>query len=178
MGFGAFLHVFRSSLCLCASVPLWFISFLSRSFIVRLGHSGGNAGRLCWPGRFNEGMAFLHLEPLPARTRKGELLGLLDSTGGLRRERVGRIELQGSRAMIEVPDEWAPRLVTALDGISFKERKLRVWSSGSPVSGAAGADHFVRLARLLTLESEAEAQQTLETSKADGERRGDFLTRL
>jgi hypothetical protein len=60
-------------------------------------------------------MPLLHLEPLPPRTTKGDLLDLL-AGAGLDRRRVGRIDLRGRLAVIEVPDGWPPRLVKALDG--------------------------------------------------------------
>ena len=76
-------------------------------------------------------MTLLHLEPLPPRTTKGEILSLLCTDGGLRREQVGRIDLQGSTVVIEVPDGSDARVVKALDGASFKERRLRAWCTGS-----------------------------------------------
>src|ERR1700733_12880838 len=107
-------------------------------------------------------MTPLHLEPLPPRTTKGEILNLLCTTGGLRREQVGRIDLVGATATIEVPAEKENRLVKALDGAALKERRLRAWSTGDVVAPVDPNDHFQRLARLLTLESEEEARRTLE----------------
>src|SRR6476620_3312665 len=84
--------------------------------------------RLSLPARFNDGMALLHLEPLPPRTSKGDLLALLQTQGGLRRDRVGKIDLRGNTAAVEVPDDWVARLVRSLDGAALKDRKLRAWS--------------------------------------------------
>ena len=124
-------------------------------------------------------MTLIHLEPLPRRTTKGELLNLLCTIGGLRREQVGRIDLRGSSAVVEVPAGWEARLVKTLDGASFKERLLRAWSTGAAVSPADADDHFQRLARLLNLESQAEAQQILDDVAAGGaERRGESLVGL
>lgn len=103
-------------------------------------------------------MPLLHLEPLPPRTAKGEILHLLCTTGGLNREQVGRIELLGTVAIVEVPSGWETRLVRALDGVALKERHLRV-RVGSAVRNTGPEDHFGRLARLLQWESEAEARQ-------------------
>jgi ATP-dependent RNA/DNA helicase IGHMBP2 len=126
-------------------------------------------------------MPLLHLEPLPPRTSKGDLLRLLIDTGGLGRQQVGRIDLAGPAATVEVPDGWESRLVKALDGASFKDRRLRAWVTGG-APGGGGEDHFRRLARLLTLESEAEARQTLEQvrrlSPAEAARTGDCLLGL
>lgn len=105
-------------------------------------------------------MALLHLEPLSSRTAKGDVLRFLCEQGGLDRAQVGRIDLQGRTATIEVPDSRLSRLVSALDGASLHERPLRAWSSGA----AAGApdNHFARLADLLELDSEAEARRVRE----------------
>ena len=61
-------------------------------------------------------MTLLHLEPLPPRTTKGDILKFLCSAGGLRREQVGRIDLRGALAVVEVPDEAEAQLVKAQMG--------------------------------------------------------------
>ena len=125
-------------------------------------------------------MTLLHLEPLPPRTTKGEILNLLCTAGGLRREQVGRIDLQGATVVIEVPDGSDARIVKALDGTDFKQRRLRAWCTGNSIAPADVNDHFQRLAWLLTLESEAEAQQILENARQPSgvERTGDCLVGL
>ena len=62
-------------------------------------------------------------EPLPPRTTKGEILDLLRTAGGLRREQIGRLDLPRATVVIEVPDGADARIVKALDGIFFKERR-------------------------------------------------------
>jgi len=125
-------------------------------------------------------MTLLHLEPLPSRTTKGEILNLLCTAGGLRREQVGRIDLHGANVAIEVPANLDARLVKALDGVSFKERRIRAWCTQANAVPAEGDDHFQRLARLLDLESRAEAEQILENAgrPSDTGRSGDCLTGL
>ena len=127
-------------------------------------------------------MPLLHLEPLPPRATKGEILNLLCTSGGLRRAQVGRIDLLGATATIEVPAEKETRLVKALDGVSLRERRLRAWCTGDVVVPVDPNDHFQRLARLLTLESAAEARQTLEDVQrqpgAAAERTGECLIGL
>lgn len=127
-------------------------------------------------------MPILHLEPLPPRTTKGEILNLLCTTGDLRREQVGRIDLQGSRVAIEVPDGFDARLVKALDGATLKDRRLRAWMSGGVVAPTDANDHFQRMARLLQLESDAEARHLLENirqlSAAAAERGGESVVGL
>src|SRR5256885_12774083 len=107
-------------------------------------------------------MPLLHIEALPPRATKGDVLHLLISTGGIGRALVGKIELQGSAAVVEVPAGWEGRLARALDGIAFKGRSLRAWAAGGEAGSAAAEDHFRPSTRLLELESEAEARPTLE----------------
>jgi superfamily I DNA and/or RNA helicase len=127
-------------------------------------------------------MPLLHLEPLPPRVTKGEILHLLCSIGGIDREKVGRIDLRGVVAVIEVPPGWDRRLVKALDGAALKERQLRAWTTGDSAESAGADDHFQRLARLLKLESEAEAQRLREgarrLSPEEAERTGEALVGL
>ena len=54
------------------------------------------------------------------------------TAAGLDRRRVGRIELRGTQAVVEVPDGWEARLVKALDGQLFGDRRVRAWTSGPP----------------------------------------------
>src|SRR5438093_7237634 len=127
-------------------------------------------------------MPLLHLETLPPRTTKGDVLNLLCGAGGLRREQVGRIDLLGPAAVIEVPAGWERRLVKALDGALLKERRLRAWCTPDVAAAVDPTDHFQRLARLLTLEAEAEAREMLANvqgrSAAAAERAGDALVGL
>jgi ATP-dependent RNA/DNA helicase IGHMBP2 len=109
-------------------------------------------------------MALLHLEPLARRTSKADILAFLNRVGGLDRGRVGRIELHGNRAMVEVPNGWLSRLVRSLDGQSLGERRVRAWADESP-GGGDDEDHFQRLDRLLELESEAASRQAAELAR-------------
>jgi superfamily I DNA and/or RNA helicase len=124
-------------------------------------------------------MPLLHLENLPHRTSRGELLHLVATVGGIAGTRVGRIELHGPHASLEVPGDWGERLVRALDGIEFKERRLRARLTGGPAGSDVAEDHFVHLGRLLDLESRAVQQDSLqrlrEISAADAERSGECL---
>ena len=126
-------------------------------------------------------MSLLHLEPLPPRVSRGDVLRFVCERGGIDGRLVGRIDLQGRSATVEVPDSWEARLVKALDGAALNDRKLRAWSEGGP-TGAAGEDHFQRLSRLLELESQAEARQLLEAvqrlAPGDAEAGGLSLTDL
>ncbi len=126
-------------------------------------------------------MAVVHLESIPTRTTRGEVLQFVTTTGGIDRGRVGRIELHGAAAVVEVPDGWPARLVKALDGAEWKGRRVRAWAAAGPGAGS-GEEHFGRLARLLDLESRAEADQALadtqRLSAAEAERTGNTLTGL
>src|SRR5436853_7926381 len=96
-------------------------------------------------------MPFLHLESLPRRTSKGELLHFLITQGGIGRAQVGRIELQGTSATVEVPAGWEGRLVKALDGAALKARRVHVWEAGGSAAPASVEAHFRRPAQLLQL---------------------------
>jgi hypothetical protein len=126
-------------------------------------------------------MSLLHLEPLPPRVSRGDVLRFVCERGGIDGRLVGRIDLQGRSATVEVPDSWEARLVKALDGAALNDRKLRAWSEGASPRGA-GEDHFLRLSRLLELESQAEARQLLEAvqrlAPGDAEASGLSLTDL
>ncbi len=109
-------------------------------------------------------MALLHIEPLSRRAGMSEILAFLDGAG-LDRRRVGRIELHGNQAVVEIPDGWEARLVKAFDGRQFGDRRVRAWTSGPPTAGRSGENHFSRLARLLELEGRAEAQRAAEQAQ-------------
>ncbi len=105
----------------------------------------------------------------PAGPAKADVLALLDAAG-LDRRHVGRIELHGKQAVVEIPDGWEARLVKALDGRQFGDRRVRAWTSSpttaSPaVAGPSDEDDFLRLARLLDLESRAEAQKAADEAR-------------
>ena len=98
------------------------------------------------------------------------------------RRLVGRIELQGRAATVEVPDGWKARLVAALDGAALDGRRVRVSGGGGATEPRGEGDHFVRLAGLLELESKAEAQKAYEEARKltgpEAERRGNCLLGL
>src|SRR5690349_15202087 len=103
-------------------------------------------------------MSLLHPESLPPKTTKTDLLRLICETGGLDRQKVGKIDLHGNRSVVEVPDAWTSRLVKALDGAALGTRKIRVRSEANSahrpkVSGNLTEDHFQRLTTCLDLES-------------------------
>ncbi len=127
-------------------------------------------------------MTLLHLESLPPRTTKGDILKFLCTAGGLRREQVGRIDLRGALAVVEVPDGLEGRLVKTLDGASFKDRRLRAWATGAAAASTDANDHFQRLSRLLNMESQAEAQRATDAiaqrSGSAAERTGECLVGL
>lgn len=126
-------------------------------------------------------MSILHFESLPPRVTKGDLLKLICDVGDLARGKVGRIDVQGNRGTAEVPDDWAGRLVQALDGASLNERKIRVRAETAAKQSAPG-DHFERLAKLIDLESREEMQRARRDrqrlSAANAERSGNALVDL
>jgi ATP-dependent RNA/DNA helicase IGHMBP2 len=127
-------------------------------------------------------MILLHLESLSRQITKSDLLTFLVSVGQLDRHRIGRIDLRAGTAVVEVPDDWAGRLVKALDGRPLRERRVRVWAQSPPDSRDPRGHHFERLARLLEVESRAEAQAAAQRSRqlspAEAERTGTSLVDL
>ena len=127
-------------------------------------------------------MPLLHIEPLPRRATKPEILEFLDRASGLDRRRVGRIELRGPAAVIEVPDGWEARLLKALDGQMFGDRRVRARIASDRAAATGPEDHFGRLLRLLDLESREEAQRAAQRMRrltpAEAEKTGNSLIDL
>lgn len=128
-------------------------------------------------------MSLIILDQLSPRVRKADLLRLLDNVGGLAGRRVGKIELSGGRASVEVPGGWEGRLAKALDGTVLHGRRISAWASGTDAGSASGADeHLPRLVRLIDVEREAEGRRAVELcrslSPADAERAGHSLIDL
>ena len=121
-------------------------------------------------------MILLHIESLPRQVTKAQLLGFLNTVSGMERRRVGRIDLRAGEAIIEIPDDWQVRLVQALDGQTLGRRRVRVWAESQGDASQVDGCHFEHLARLLELESRAEAEKAAERdrrlSPADAERTG------
>jgi ATP-dependent RNA/DNA helicase IGHMBP2 len=125
-------------------------------------------------------MALLHLEPIPSQTSRDDVLRFVCEVGGVDADVVGRIELRGATATVEVPDSREARLLVVLDGASLDDCPVRVWSGGQ--SAERRDDHFTRLTELLEIESKAEATQILERlrqlSPLEAEKSGNSLTDL
>lgn len=123
----------------------------------------------------------LELQSLPPRITKTDLLVWLERTGGIDRQRIGRIELHGNRATVEVPESWLARLVRTLDGAALKDKVVHARSAARSEDETAD-NHFTHLSRLLQLENEAEAQRAVQRgrrlSAADAEHTGNALVRL
>ena len=114
-------------------------------------------------------MARIQLEPIPFKTPVGAVLAFVCDTARLDRKHVGRITVIGRGATVEVPDEKAAGVVTALDGATFRDRPVRARAADAvELSG-----HFARLSALLDLEAEAEEEAARyaaqsETATRDG----------
>lgn len=130
-------------------------------------------------------MTLLFLDNLPPGINKGAILRFMIETGGASRDAIGRIELTGRQATVDIPDALADLLVKALDGAQLNHRHIRAWTQADPGRASAGTDedHFQRLARLLDLEAEAEKAQLLAEMQRAGsdeaaERTGHTLVQL
>jgi ATP-dependent RNA/DNA helicase IGHMBP2 len=127
-------------------------------------------------------MPFVILEQLSPRVGKADLLRLFDNVGGLSGSRVGKIELSGGRASVEVPTGWEGRLTKALDGAVLHGRRINAWADDGEAGSAANHDHLQRLIHLIEVEREAEGQRAVELcrrlSPSDAERAGHSLIDL
>ena len=123
-------------------------------------------------------MASLRLESLPHRIGKGDVLRFVCDVGGITGAQVGRIDLRGSIAVVEVPGPWLARLVRSLDGATIRENRVHARADGAFVAGE-GDEYFARLARLIELESGAESDRAAQDGPAvDASRSGKVLVGL
>ena len=124
-------------------------------------------------------MASLRLESLPPRLGKGDVLRFVCDVGGITGGQVGKIDLRGSIAIVEVPGPWLARLVRALDGAAINENRVHARADGTFVGGGDGDEHFTHLVRLLELEATAESDRAAESGPAfDASRSGKVLVGL
>ena len=94
-------------------------------------------------------MALIHLDFLPRHVSKGDILTLLDGACGLGQRRVGRIELRGNQAVIEVPDGWEARLIKGPGRPAVRRPPASgLGPPAPPAASRGGEDHFQRLGRL------------------------------
>ncbi len=108
-------------------------------------------------------MARIHIEPLPFKSPVGAVLAFVCTATKLDRRHIGRITLLGRGATVEVPDDKAAAMVTALDGAAFSGRPVRVRMAGATeLSG-----HFAHLAALLDLEAEAEEEAARKAAQSE-----------
>ncbi len=108
-------------------------------------------------------MARIQIDPIPFKAPVGAVLAFVCTTGKLDRKHVGRITVLGRGATVEVPDEKAAGLVTALDGADFQGRPVRV-----RMADAAELDgHFAHLSALLDLEAEAEEEAARKAAQSE-----------
>ncbi|MEX2185646.1 MAG: AAA domain-containing protein [Pirellulales bacterium] len=129
----------------------------------------------------------LVLDALPPRATVSALVRFVCDTAGVDSQRLGKIELAGRRATVEVPADWAARMVRSLDGARFNQTNVRARrEAGEDATGetarSGGEDHFARLAWLLRMESDAAAQRARENAARRtgdaAERTGESLVAL
>lgn len=128
----------------------------------------------------------LRLEALPPATTKGTIVRLLDQVGGVPKHLVGKIELSGRTATVEVPGAKLPRILRLLDGAALGVHKIRAVAvrsaNDSRGAGDPEIDHFTRLATWLDMEAKAEAEQVRmrlnKLSLADAEATGSTIGNL
>jgi len=127
-------------------------------------------------------MPLIHLELLPRKISKSDILAFLQSTGQINRRDVGRIELRPGEATIEVPMVGPPGSQNPSTASNSASGRIRAWADQPASSTGPDQEHFARLVRLLDLESRAEARQAAQRgqrmSAAEAERSGTSLVDL
>ncbi len=126
-------------------------------------------------------MPQIHFDALPPRTTRSTIIRLMVQVGGIDRSKVGEVRVDGRKATAQVPERWAGKLATALDGSRLGEQYIRCWTE---LQAAMGDEEgfFRRLIRLLELEAKAEAERALralsQLRPEQAERTGNSLCRL
>lgn len=124
----------------------------------------------------------LLLDGLPPRVTRSEVLQFILETTGIDHRRLGKLELKGGQARVEIPAGWETRLVKAIAGAKLQKRRVRASIEGPASAAPDQREHFERMARLLELESRAEAQRAVDRgrklSPADAQRTGHSLVDL
>ncbi|MGL4423765.1 MAG: AAA domain-containing protein [Gemmataceae bacterium] len=108
-------------------------------------------------------MIRLVLEPLPRNATAGELLRFLCDHTPLDAKLVGKIQWEPRSAVVEISPKHALKVVNAIDGRRFRERRLRVLAL-DPLP--AEAEHFSRLSEWLQKEA-AEERRRLQLAASD-----------
>ncbi|MFT7638326.1 MAG: hypothetical protein ACI9G1_000047, partial [Pirellulaceae bacterium] len=110
-------------------------------------------------------MSLILLEALPRQTTRGTIVRLIIQVGAVDKRKVGKVEITGRTATIELPENLIDSAVARLDGANLAGRHIRARrhtaTRSSSVTSRDDEDHFERLIRLLEMESKAEAQHTL-----------------
>ena len=122
-------------------------------------------------------MATLSIDRLPRNATPGEVLRFACKYGKIEGKSVGRIAFLGTSAVVTVPDAHASRLVTALDGATFRDYPVRVRLT-STVPRSDRAELFDRLARLLSLEADAERKEMKRRAALGDAPDGTTITKL
>lgn len=102
-------------------------------------------------------MARIHIEPIPYRCSPGLLLSFVCTRGNIESKHIGKIEILGKSATVEVPDAKASSIIKSLDGTAIQDKPVRVRIADR--ANFDKATHFGKLARLLDLEAEAEREE-------------------
>src|SRR5580692_1074590 len=110
-------------------------------------------------------MAAIHIDPVPPRCQPGEVLKFVAERGKLDGKHIGKIAFVGRGATVEVPDGKAAALVAALDGATFRDKRVRVRFAGK--NDFTDAGHFANLSRLLDLEGRAEQEEARKRAQSE-----------
>ncbi len=111
-------------------------------------------------------MATIQFEPIPRNATASEVLRFIASASGIDGKFIGKISFLAKASIVEITDSHARKVITALDGAVFRERRVRARYAVPPEKRIPTApDHFDQLLRLLEIESAEERRRTKELAK-------------
>ncbi len=111
---------------------------------------------VCMRVCFNLAMQLLYIDKLPKGFGRNKILRLLIEEGQFNKFSIGKINLSGNRATIEMESGNVAEIVQRIDGLQIGTSKIRAWHE---VASEDIDDHFARLLHWLALEGKAEKEQ-------------------
>ena len=101
-------------------------------------------------------MELLYIDKLPKGFGRNKLMRLLIEEGNFDKLRIGKIDVTGKRAIIELDSDRAARVAETLDGLLVGNSKIRAWHE---LTNENVDDHFSNQLRWLALEAKADQEK-------------------
>ncbi|MBT3380865.1 MAG: AAA family ATPase [Lentisphaerae bacterium] len=106
-------------------------------------------------------MATIHIEGIPQRRTSGDVLRWLVGLSNVRKNQIGRIDVDRSRVRATVEDAALDRVMRSLREATWDSRPVEAWCE-RPIPGSEPSRHLTQLGRLMKLEADAELSQVKE----------------